>query len=99
MKGVNMNKADFVNNVAEDTGLSKTDAENALNAVLGNIEKVLKNDDSITFVGFGAFKVSDRKARVGRNPQTGEAINIAASKAPVFKAGKAFKDKLNGKDK
>lgn len=86
-----MNKAELIEEVAKVT-CSKKEAEVALGATLAAIQKALKKGNSVTLVGFGTFSVSKRKARKGRNPQTGEAIKIAAKKVPVFKAGKGFKD-------
>ena len=86
-----MNKAELIEEVAKVT-CSKKEAEAALGATLAAIAKTLKKGNSVTLVGFGTFSVSKRKARKGRNPQTGEAIKIAAKKVPVFKAGKGFKD-------
>ena len=90
-----MNKADFVGRVADAAELSKADAANAVDAVIGVITKALKGGDSVTLVGFGTFEVRERAARQGRNPKTGEAIKINASKNPAFKAGKALKDAVN----
>lgn len=87
-----MNKGDLVVKVSEVTGLSKKDSENALNALVDAIQDALKKDDKVAIAGFGTFAVSTRKERIGRNPQTGEEIKIAASKSPKFKPGKSFKD-------
>jgi nucleoid DNA-binding protein len=86
-----MNKAELIDEVAKVT-CSKKEADEAISATIAAIQKALKKGDSVTLVGFGTFSVSKRKARKGRNPQTGEAIKIAAKKVPVFKAGKNFKD-------
>lgn len=86
-----MNKADLIGEVAKVT-CSKKEADEALSAIIAAIKKALKKGDSVTLVGFGTFSVSKRKARKGRNPQTGAAIKIPAKKVPVFKAGKNFKD-------
>ena len=86
-----MNKAQLINEVAKVT-CSKKEADLAIAATLAAIQKALKKGDTVTLVGFGTFRVSKRKARKGRNPQTGEAIKIPAKKVPVFKAGKNFKD-------
>ena len=86
-----MNKAELINEVAKVT-CSKKEADEAVSATIAAIQKALKKGDSVTLVGFGTFSVSKRKARKGRNPQTGEAIKIAAKKVPVFKAGKNFKE-------
>ena len=90
-----MNKAELVAAMAEKAGLSKKDAEKALNACVESIEETLKAGDKVSLVGFGTFETRERAAREGKNPRTGEKIKIAASKAPAFKAGKAFKDMLN----
>lgn len=90
-----MNKTELVAAMADQAGLSKKDAENALKAFTDVVAKELKNGGKVQLVGFGTFEVSERKAREGRNPQTGEAMPIAASKAPKFKAGKALKDAVN----
>lgn len=86
-----MNKADLIEEVAKVT-CSKKEAVLALDAILAAIQKTLKKGSDVTLVGFGTFKISKRKARVGRNPQTGKALKIAAKKVPVFKAGKGLKD-------
>ncbi len=88
-----MNKADLVNEVAQVVG-TKKDAQAAVDCALGSITKALKKGDAVTIVGFGTFKVVKRKARKGRNPQTGEEIKIKASKAAKFVPGKALKDSL-----
>ena len=90
-----MNKAELVAAMAEKTELSKKDAEKALKAFTEVVAETLKKGDKIQLVGFGTFEVADRAAREGRNPQTGETMKIAASKAPKFKAGKALKDDIN----
>ncbi len=87
-----MNKTEFVNAIAEKEGLEKKKAEQAVNAVLEGIQDALAKGEKLQFVGFGTFEVRERPAKQGRNPKTGETINIPASKAPAFKAGKAFKD-------
>ncbi len=87
-----MNKVELVAAVAEKAALSKKDAEKAVAAVFGAIEEAVAAGDKVQLVGFGTFEVRERAARTGRNPQTGAEIKIAASKQPVFKAGKAFKD-------
>jgi nucleoid DNA-binding protein len=86
-----MNKAQLIDEVAKST-CSKKEAELALGAILATIKKALKKGETVTLVGFGTFGVSKRKARKGRNPQTGDVIKIAAKKVPVFKAGKGLKD-------
>ncbi|MDD3186096.1 MAG: HU family DNA-binding protein [Anaerostipes sp.] len=95
--GTNMNKTELVAAIAEKTELSKKDAEKALKAFTDVVADELKKGEKIQLVGFGTFEVSERAAREGRNPRTGEAMQIAASKAPKFKAGKALKDVVNGK--
>lgn len=90
-----MNKSELIDAVAEAADLSKASAEKAVNAVLGSVTSALQSGDQVTLVGFGTFLVRERAARTGRNPQTGESMNIAASKAPAFKAGKALKDAVN----
>lgn len=87
-----MNKVELVAAVAEKAALSKKDAEKAVAAVLDAIEEAVAGGDKVQLVGFGTFEIRERAARTGRNPQTGAEIKIAASKQPVFKAGKAFKD-------
>ena len=86
-----MTKSDFVDRVASTSGLSKRDAEGAVNAVLSTIEDALRGGEDVTFTGFGKFSVSQRGARTGRNPRTGETMQIAASKVPRFTAGSALK--------
>ena len=90
-----LNKQELVANVAEQASLTKKDAEKAVNAVFEAIKSALSEGDRIQLIGFGTFEVKDRKARKGRNPQSGEEIDIPASKTPVFKAGKALKDSVN----
>ena len=92
-----MNKAELIASMAEKANLTKKDAEVALNAFISSVEGALKKDDKVQLVGFGSFEVRKRAARKGRNPQTKEEIKIPASKAPVFKAGKALKDLVNKK--
>ena len=90
-----MNKTELVAAVAQKAELSKKDAEKAVAAVTAAITDALCAGDKVQLVGFGTFEVSERAAREGRNPQTGETMTIAASKAPKFKAGKALKDMVN----
>ena len=90
-----MNKTELVAAMAEQSGLSRKDAEKALKAFTDVVTDELKKDGKVQLVGFGTFEVSQRAAREGRNPQTGEVMPSAASKAPKFKAGKALKDMLN----
>ena len=87
-----MNKNELITKIAAETGLSKKDSEKALSATLNAITDALKAGDKVQLVGFGVFDVKERAARMGRNPKTKEAIEIPASKAPLFKAGKALKD-------
>ncbi len=91
-----MNKNDLVAAVAQATGTSKADAAKAVDGVFDAITGALKSSDSVQLVGFGSFSVANRAARQGRNPRTGETIQIAASKQPKFKAGKALKEAVNG---
>ena len=90
-----MNKNDLISQVADDSGLSKADATKAVDAVLDNIAGSLSNGGEVRLVGFGTFTVAHRKASMGRNPRTGEAIQIKASNQPKFKAGKGLKDSVN----
>ena len=90
-----MNRMELVAAIAEKSELSKKDAEKALKAFTDVVAEELKKGEQIQLVGFGTFKVSERSAREGRNPQTGETMQIKASKSPKFTAGKALKDALN----
>lgn len=90
-----MNKTELVASVAEKAGITKKDAEKAINAVFASVEEALAGDDKVQIIGFGTFEVKTREARKGRNPQTGKEITIPASKSPVFKAGKGLKDIVN----
>ncbi len=90
-----MNKADLIESIADSADLSKASAGRALAAAIESITKALKKGDTITLVGFGTFSVRNRAARMGRNPRTGEEIQIKASKVPGFKPGKALKDAIN----
>lgn len=90
-----MNKSDFVDSVAAKADMSKADAAVAVDAVLDSVADALKGGDQVTLVGFGTFQVRRREARQGRNPRTGDPIDIAASNVPSFKAGKALKDSVN----
>ncbi|ATW26991.1 HU family DNA-binding protein [Candidatus Formimonas warabiya] len=87
-----MNKTDLINSVAEKAEVTKKDAEKVINAVFASISDALTAGEKVQLVGFGTFEVKERAARVGRNPQTGETINISAAKVPTFKAGKVLKD-------
>ena len=89
-----MNKGDLISAVAAGTGLSKADAGRAVDATLSAVAGSLASGDSVALVGFGTFNVRHRAARMGRNPQTGESIQIQASKSVGFKAGKALKESL-----
>jgi DNA-binding protein HU-beta len=89
-----MNKADLINEVAKVVS-TKKEAQAAVDCVLDTVAKAMKEGDAVTLIGFGTFKVVTRKARTGRNPQTGAKIEISASKAPKFVPGKALKDALN----
>ena len=91
-----MTKSEFVDQVASESGLSKGDAEKAVNAVLTTITDTLKRGGDVSFTGFGKFSVADRGARQGVNPQTGQRIEIAASKVPRFSAGSALKKSVKG---
>ena len=90
-----MNKSELIAKIAEKSGLNQKDAGKALDGLTQAISDALANGEDVTLVGFGTFKVTERKAKKGRNPATGEAIQIPAKKAPIFKAGKAFKDAVN----
>jgi DNA-binding protein HU-beta len=91
-----LNKAELISVVAEKTGFTKKDSETAVNAIISSIEEALVKGDKVQLIGFGTFETRERKARQGRNPRKpGETIEIAASTAPVFKAGKALKDAVN----
>ena len=87
-----MNKSELIAKVAETTGMSKKDATQAVEAVFDAISQALQNGEKVQLVGFGNFEVRERNARKGRNPQTGEEIDIPASKVPAFKPGKALKE-------
>ena len=90
-----MNKTQLIDAVADGTGMSKAVAEKMLDVAIDTITRALKDGDTVTIVGFGTFRASERAARSGRNPRTGEAIAIKAARIPKFSAGKAFKDALN----
>ncbi|MEK0317713.1 HU family DNA-binding protein [Cohnella sp. 56] len=87
-----MNKTDLINNISEKSGLTKKDVENVLNSFLGEVSDALAAGDKVQLIGFGTFETRSRSGRVGRNPQTGKTIEIAASKVPAFKAGNKLKD-------
>jgi DNA-binding protein HU-beta len=90
-----MNKSELVDAVAESADISKAAAARAVDGLVDAVTDALKNGDQVTLVGFGTFMVRERAARSGRNPRTGETIEIGASQMPVFKAGKALKDAVN----
>jgi len=90
-----MNKAELIDAVAEEADVSRATAQRCVDAVVDNISKALTSGDSVNLVGFGTFSVKQRAARTGRNPRTGEEIQIAASSVPGFKPGKALKDAVN----
>ena len=92
-----MNKSELVDAIADATDGSKADAQRHLDATIDAISGALKKGDSVQLTGFGTFEVRERSARTGRNPQTGEEIQIAATKAPAFKAGQGLKDMVAGK--
>lgn len=92
-----MNKTDLIDVIAERADISKVVAGRTLDVIITAITESLSKGDQVTLIGFGTFDVSQRKERSGRNPQTGAVINIPATKAPRFKAGKNLKDKVNGK--
>jgi len=93
--GSQMNKNDLISAVADASGLSKSDASNAVESVFDTITKALSGGDEVRLVGFGTFSVAKRKASIGRNPRTGEEMKIKASNQPKFKAGKGLKDAVN----
>ena len=90
-----MNKSEFIQAIAEKSGLSVKDATAALNATLETIQESLRKGEPVSFVGFGTFEVKERAARTGRNPRTKQPVEIPASKAPSFKAGKSLKEAVN----
>ncbi len=90
-----MNKAQLIDRVSAEAGISKAAAGRALDAMMESINESLVKNDTVTLIGFGTFSVRERAARTGRNPQTGAAIEIAASKIPAFKTGKSLKDAVN----
>lgn len=89
-----MTKDEVIAKMAESSGITKKQATEALETFMGTVTTRLKQGEKVSFSGFGTFSVSDRKARIGRNPQTGAQINIPATKVPVFKAGKHFKEAI-----
>lgn len=90
-----MNKAELINAIAEQTGLSKKDTESTINSFVNVVSDELAKKEKVQLVGFGTFETRKRAARTGRNPQTGEELKIDAATVPAFKAGKALKDKVN----
>ncbi len=90
-----MNKAQLVEQLASEVSITKADCERLIDTMIETIKKTVKKGDDLTLVGFGTFTRSKRKARTGRNPQTGEAIKVPACTVPKFRPGKAFKDFLN----
>ena len=92
-----MNKAELIDAIAIDTGLTKKDTEAFIKSFVENVSKEMENGGDVQLIGFGTFSVGERAARTGRNPKTGANITIAASKSPKFKAGKALKDRVNKK--
>ncbi len=90
-----MNKTQLVEHIAQQADITKAQADAALKGIMQSITETLARGDEVSLLGFGTFKVTERAARKGRNPKTGEEIQIAASKSPSFKAGKALKDSLN----
>jgi DNA-binding protein HU-beta len=94
-----MNKAELISQMAEDAAITKVQSNAAIDSLLGTVVSTLKKGDKVTLVGFGTFSVSERAARNGRNPQTGEVIKIKASKVPKFKSGKEFSENINSAKK
>ncbi|MBW3519416.1 MULTISPECIES: HU family DNA-binding protein [unclassified Flavobacterium] len=92
-----MNKTELIDAIAEDAGITKAAAKKALESFLSNVENTLKKGDKVSLVGFGSWSISDRAARDGRNPQTGNTIKIAAKKVVKFKAGSELENSVNGK--
>jgi DNA-binding protein HU-beta len=91
-----MNKSELIDAAAQSTGLSNGEVSKALDSILDSISGAVQRGDRVSLSGFGTFERRDRAARTGRNPQTGEQLQVAASKAPAFKPAKAFKDAVNG---
>ena len=89
-----MNKAELITSIAKKAEVTKKDAEKMLKAYIESVQEALEKEDKVQLIGFGTFQVKERAARVGRNPQTKEPINIPASKIPVFKPGKEFKESI-----
>jgi DNA-binding protein HU-beta len=94
-----VNKSELIDSIAEQSGLTKADSERALAAFIDTVVKAVQSGDKVNIIGFGAFSVTERKERIGRNPATGGTLKIAASKAPKFSAGAGFKSAVNEKGK
>ncbi|MCG7410969.1 HU family DNA-binding protein [Moraxella nonliquefaciens] len=94
-----MNKSELVDAIASEAGLTKDQAAKSVNAFISSVQGALERGDDVVLVGFGTFSVKERAARTGRNPKTGEPLQIAASKVPSFKAGKGLKDAVNATEK
>lgn len=94
-----MNKQELITSMAEKTSLNKTNSEKALNAFIESVQEALANGEKVQLIGFGTFETKERAARVGLNPRTKEKIDIPAKKAPAFKPGKEFKEKINNVSK
>ena len=94
-----MNKSELVEAISVESGLTKADSQRALDALLTNVQREVARGRKVTIPGFGSFERRARKARTARNPQTGEAIKVKATKVPAFKAGQTFKDLASGKTK
>lgn len=94
-----MNKSELVDDIASEAGLTKDQAAKSVNAFISSVQGALERGDDVVLVGFGTFSVKERAARTGRNPKTGEPLQIAASKVPGFKAGKGLKDAVNATEK
>ena len=90
-----MNKSELISEVASKTAMPKKDAEKAVNAFIDTVKEAIAQKDKVQLIGFGTFEARKRNARTGKNPQSGEAIEIPAATVPAFKAGKAFKDAVN----
>ena len=90
-----MNRADLVEQIAQSAEISKSAAERAVDALIGAVKSTLRKDEMLTLVGFGTFYAGKRAARTGRNPRTGEALDIKAARMPKFRAGKALKEAIN----
>lgn len=92
---ISMNKAELINAIADETGLSKKDTEATINSFVNVVTNALENKDKVQLIGFGTFETRERAEKIGRNPQTGAELKIAAATVPAFKAGKALKEKVN----